>query len=367
MGDRVDISSELLVVEQISLLYTVFKRIDSMKIIQVPNIVLNSLWVENITRSKAMKEQLDMYISFDTSLEDIELLRTEMEAFVRNPENSRDFQPDIVLEVTGVGNMDKLQLKIEIRHKSNWSNETVRASRRSKFMCALVLALRKVPIYAPGGGGAGLGDPSNPTYSVSVTNEAAAEARAKYAEAKEGKRLVPTKKDEEPSTPAASSSSGRERPVSTGQLAGSAETAAMEAMNLRRPAVDTGRDDWGSTDNITLASNVSADPSREGDIEDLRQGLMKRQSTRGRRRPGETVPAMPMLSPPEFGITRSGSSSGNGMRNVDEESMVGDTSYYGAQGEYDSNSPGDGAPLRARPSNASGRVPKLTLSRSRGQ
>jgi small-conductance mechanosensitive channel len=64
-----------LVVEQISLLYTIFKRVDNMKLVQVPNIVLNSLWIENVTRSKAMMEQLDMYISFDTSLEDIELLR----------------------------------------------------------------------------------------------------------------------------------------------------------------------------------------------------------------------------------------------------------------------------------------------------
>lgn len=78
VGDRVDISSEQLVVEQISLLYCVFKRIDNMKMVQIPNIVLNNLWVENVSRSTAMKEQLDMFISFDTSLEDIELLRTEM-------------------------------------------------------------------------------------------------------------------------------------------------------------------------------------------------------------------------------------------------------------------------------------------------
>ena len=41
VGDRVDIvgpEKEFLVVEQISLLYTVFKRIDSMKMVQVPNL-----------------------------------------------------------------------------------------------------------------------------------------------------------------------------------------------------------------------------------------------------------------------------------------------------------------------------------------
>lgn len=54
-----------------------------MKMAQVPNIVLNNLWFENITRSQAMKEQLDTLISFDASLEDIDLLRKEMENFVQ--------------------------------------------------------------------------------------------------------------------------------------------------------------------------------------------------------------------------------------------------------------------------------------------
>lgn len=75
------------------------------------------MWIENVTRSKAMKEQLDMFISFDTTFEDIEALLSEMETFIRSADNSRDFHPDLVLECTGIGNMDKLQLKIEIRHK----------------------------------------------------------------------------------------------------------------------------------------------------------------------------------------------------------------------------------------------------------
>jgi hypothetical protein len=58
-----------------------------------------------------------MYISFDTSLEDIELLRWEMETFVQDTENKRDWQSDIVLRCLGVGSMDKLQLQLEVRHK----------------------------------------------------------------------------------------------------------------------------------------------------------------------------------------------------------------------------------------------------------
>jgi hypothetical protein len=281
-------------VEQISLLFTVFKRIDTMKMVQVPNIVLNTLWIENITRSKAMKEQLDMFISFDTSLEDIELLRKEMESFVRNPENARDFQPDIILEATGIGNMDKLQLKVEIRHKSNWHNESVRAARRSKFMCALVLALRKIPIYAPGGGNEPLGGPTNPGYSVAVSDSEAKEARDKAKEAKEAKRLV---------------SSTNAKTTGT-DLGSRKEQTAAESMNKRKPkeaAVDAvwRAEDGSETDKDTLNSRDASleRKKRENDIDTLKQGLLKRESTRGRRRPGESLPPVPQLGQPGMSLT----------------------------------------------------------------
>lgn len=312
VGDRVDITGpekEFLVVEQISLLYTVFKRIDCMKMVQVasifrfsalqanktsqvPNIVLNSMWIENVSRSKAMKEQLDMFISFDTSLEDIETLRKEMEAFVRGPENSRDFQPDIVLECTGIGNMDKLQLRVEIKHKSNWSNETVRAARRSKFMCALVLALRKVPIYCPGGGGLPLGDPGNPSYSVAVSDEIAAAARDKAAKNKEGKRLIPNKPAVSPSGGGSTRAKGNLRSLTSPD----AEIRAADSLNARRPTDDETNNDWFNVkDGGTMpgSRDESLDRGRSNDIEDLRESLLKRESTRGRRRRGERAPPLP--------------------------------------------------------------------------
>jgi hypothetical protein len=56
-----------------------------------------------VTRSKAMKEIIDINVSYDTSFEDLELLRGEMEKFVRLPENARDFQPDVLITVAGCG------------------------------------------------------------------------------------------------------------------------------------------------------------------------------------------------------------------------------------------------------------------------
>ncbi|KAG4034176.1 hypothetical protein MFRU_003g01490 [Monilinia fructicola] len=343
VGDRVDISSEYLVVEQISLLFTIFKRIDNMKMVQVPNIVLNNLWIENITRSKAMKEQLDMFISFDTTLEDIELLRTEMEAFVRNPDNSRDFQSDIVLEAVGIGNMDKLQLKVEIRHKSNWHNETVRAARRSKFMCALVLALRKIPIHAPGGGGDALGGPANPNYSVSVTDEWAAQARDKSTATKDSKRLVPTLKNTNPDL----------GPIET-------EEDAAEALNARRPGLDFAHSNsYNDNDDISILGEDNFDL-----YGNPRSSLLKRASTRGRRKPGEHLPPNAFQSTPGFSVTIEGPSGSGTYGN-----SLGDEGSPPSSAEYNSSyGSGSGyqkyAPFPVNPSGQLGRNASVASTRS---
>lgn len=117
VGDRVDISGEQLIVERMSLLFTIFRKVDDHRNTQVPNIALNGLWIDNISRSGAMREKLAMYISFDTKIEDIELLRNEIQAFVLEKENCRDFHPEIEVEVVGIGSMDKLELRVEVRHK----------------------------------------------------------------------------------------------------------------------------------------------------------------------------------------------------------------------------------------------------------
>ena len=151
VGDRVDISGRSFMVERISLLFTIFRCVSDHRITQIPNAILNTLWIDNLTRANAMHEQLTVSVNFGTTLSHVQSLREEMETFVRDKENCRDFQPDIDIEVVGMGDdMDRLQLHVDIRHKSNWSNESVRAARRSKFMCALVLAMRKLQIRGPG-------------------------------------------------------------------------------------------------------------------------------------------------------------------------------------------------------------------------
>ncbi|KAF2458060.1 Mechanosensitive ion channel-domain-containing protein [Lineolata rhizophorae] len=318
IGDRVDISGEFLTVEHISLLFTEFKRVANNKSVQIPNIVLNGLWIENVSRSKAMREQLTIPVNFDTSFDDVKTLKAEMQAFVLDKENSRDFLPEIEVEVLGLGDLNKLELAVEIRHKSNWANEAVRANRRSKFMCALVLALRKVPIYAPGGGSAGLGDPANPSYSVAISHEEAERNKASFADDKDAKRLFPQNK---PASPA-------------GECEGSAESRAIESLTQRPPAMDPARDDWGPRDDDTTAHRASlsspglppghggADSgaatttaSERRSVDEMR-GMLRRQSTRGKRRPGSDIEGASSASGPHGPGVGGGDGAGAGAQSL---------------------------------------------------
>jgi small-conductance mechanosensitive channel len=217
-------------VSKISLLYSVFKRIDNGTIVNVGNSVLSGVWVENVTRSNAMKERLQFSVSSGTSFDDIELLRLELETFVRDPENSRHFQPDVDIQLISVGDLKQLDLRVEILHKSNWAMEQLRAERRSRFMCALLSAMRKVPIDGPAGSGPGAGSINNPNYSVTITDDLAKETRAKFDADKAAKKM-PAPSEDLPNNTGVSSSleilkSLRQRNVAVAEPLGQPRSAA---------------------------------------------------------------------------------------------------------------------------------------------
>lgn len=193
VSDRVEINGVDLIVEHISLLYTIFRRVDTHRTVQIPNIVNAGNWIENITRSRAMSEQFTLSISAATSFAEIEALHDELKAFVIAPDNKRDYKPEIKVDLFNVGDLSKLDLKINLGYKSNWSNENLRVSRRSKFLCALLATLRKVQIHAPGGGDVAIGDASRPAYSVSLTEEEGKKARERWVEETEKNKFVKDK------------------------------------------------------------------------------------------------------------------------------------------------------------------------------
>jgi small-conductance mechanosensitive channel len=320
IGDRVEVSDKPFIVDRISLLFTVFRNVTDHRVTQVPNNILNSLWVDNFTRANAMHEQLTIPVAFDTSFAEVQLLRQEMESFVRDKENCRDFQPDVDIELGGVGDMDKLQLRVDIRHKSNWSNETVRAARRSKFMCALVLAVRKVQVRAPGvdapeetadaaegddkGDNAGPGDGKSSQGGADFKPAAAAAAGAGL--------LNPENTAQ--STGFDQARSGTISKRGSTQTNAEREAAIVEMLNARSPAVDVGRDDGNALHRTT--TNASTQGNQLSVHNDATGNISRGLST-GHRKAGERAsfndhdaPAVPhpaTLSPVRAGMTPSSS------------------------------------------------------------
>lgn len=288
--------------EHISLLFTVFRHVTGPgvgRICQIPNIVLNTLWVENISRSKALTEQLSIDISFDTTFDDIQILKNELLTFVTDKDNSRDFQPDIDVDILGTSDQSKLSLMVEIKHKSNWANESVRRARRSKFMCALVSALKAVPIYAPGGGADAAGSAALPTYSVAISHSEAKEFAHEASKDREGARLVPKKKLDEVKDRLSPSNSSENK---YGMGMTMHETKVVDDLTSRDPAIDPVRD--GTPANSARADSTTlGDLDRPGidpqDEQDLR-GILRRESTRGKRKPSrEHMRQIPTIYEPE--------------------------------------------------------------------
>ncbi|CAG8890993.1 unnamed protein product [Penicillium egyptiacum] len=331
IGDRVEVSDKPFVVERISLLFTVFRSVTDSRITQVPNNILNSLWVDNFTRANAMHEKLVIPVAFDTTFAEVQLLRQEMENFVRDKDNCRDFQPDIDIELEGVGDMDKLQLRVDIRHKSNWSNETIRSARRSKFLCALVLAVRKIQVRGPGveppaeegadaadgddkGDDSGAGASAGRRQSTQGGGADSSKPNPGVAAAAGG---ILNYENTAQSTGYEQGRSGTVTHRGSTQTNAEREAAIVELLNSRSPTVDAGRDDYGREENAlhrtaTNASNQGNQLSVHNGSEGIKRGL-----STGHRKAGDHVsyheqdthPALrnAPLSPVPAGMTPSSS------------------------------------------------------------
>ena len=157
VGDRIEVynvastARTSVVVERISILYTIFRRIDNGKELQMSNERLNMKRIENVSRSGANREEILIFVDFNTTFTDIENLKAHLTQFVRAKENTRDYQPNVEIRLNNIYEMNKLELVCSFYHKSNWANEELRAARSSKFKCALLSVIRNMPLAKPGG------------------------------------------------------------------------------------------------------------------------------------------------------------------------------------------------------------------------
>lgn len=179
-------------------------------------------------------------------------------------------------------------------HQSNWSVEHIRVARHSKLICALVLALRRVPIFAPGGGAAALGDPTNPSYSVAVSDEVASAARNKAAKDADAARLSPmnagrsqqdsvTKDAKDDETP-------KDGPSPTSENMTSDPMNTIQLSNTSQTALQMGDDVNEEQNSKTVASRSETSPQASNIQSNMSFRLQKSRSAQGRRRAGSSAP-----------------------------------------------------------------------------
>lgn len=183
IGDRIDLYnipeavSVGVIVKRISLLYCVFERTDTGATVQFPNSLLWLKRIENLSRSGQGLEKLTMTLNIKTSFKDLEYLQNEMKTFLSDSENSRDYKSNVALRVQSINELDKMNITMNVTHKSNWSNDDLKSARSSRLYCRLIEIARMVPLYKPGGGVAHLGDEGKPSYLVVVSEDEAAAKR----------------------------------------------------------------------------------------------------------------------------------------------------------------------------------------------
>jgi len=142
-------------------------------------------------------------------------------------------------------------------------------------MCALVTALRKIPLYGPGGGGPAAGDKANPTYSVAISDDVAQKNKDSFNEEQDKKRLVPLLPQNKGATsPSKTESASADYGTATGVE--TREAAAVDHLVRRDIAVDP-------QEILDQDRELALNRNRSNDVDEVRD-ILRRQSTTGRRR-----------------------------------------------------------------------------------
>jgi small-conductance mechanosensitive channel len=133
VGDRVDIANDSYFVKEISLLYTVFTRVLDGSTVQAPNSVLNTLWIDNLSRAGPMTFTLNMILGLpETSFDQLDVFIEMVSKFCLD--NPRDFQPDPFVYCTAYPDLDRVKLTCAVTFRSNFADGKLYSIRRSKVI-----------------------------------------------------------------------------------------------------------------------------------------------------------------------------------------------------------------------------------------
>lgn len=135
-------------VQEISLLYTVFQDASSSAIRQVSNSVLNTLFVDNISRSPPQCFNVDMTLGVpDTSFDSITELKNRVDVFLE--EHAREYVSNPWFQLTEMPDLDRIRVQFQITPRLNMEDSTAWGNRRWKFLRFLNETVRELNFAIP--------------------------------------------------------------------------------------------------------------------------------------------------------------------------------------------------------------------------
>ncbi|KAL4186634.1 hypothetical protein AMTRI_Chr09g34930 [Amborella trichopoda] len=143
VGDRCEIDSVQMIVEEMNILTTVFLRYDNQKI-TYPNTVLATLPISNYYRSPDMGDTVEFSIHLATPMEKIALLKERIKGYIESKPDHWYENPTVVLK--DVENMNKIKLAVWLQHKMNHQEMGERWVRRAQFVEEMIRICRDLEI-----------------------------------------------------------------------------------------------------------------------------------------------------------------------------------------------------------------------------
>ncbi|CAL5210178.1 unnamed protein product [Lathyrus oleraceus] len=143
VGDRCEIDTVQMVVEEMNILTTVFLRYDNLKI-TIPNSVLATKAIQNFYRSPDMGDAIEFCIHIATPLEKISLMKHRIHSYVDNKKEHWYPSPFIVLKDHEQLNM--VRVAIWPTHRMNFQDMGERFIRRSILIEELMKIFRDLDI-----------------------------------------------------------------------------------------------------------------------------------------------------------------------------------------------------------------------------
>lgn len=148
VGDRVDIAGDNFYVKEISLLYTVFTRIGDGAIVQAPNSVLNTVWIDNLSRAGPQTFGLTFSLGLpETTYDQLEEFKYKIEQFCL--ENSRDYQENPFVSCTALPDLDRVSFTVAVTFRSNFSDGGVYSARRNRLIYQIGHIIHEVGLSVP--------------------------------------------------------------------------------------------------------------------------------------------------------------------------------------------------------------------------